>query len=81
MTPQTTISRILTQFRRYDLTVRRFICRANPREFCYDYELSAARRGSGSRGGQPRNHRYWLLRNLGPDQRAQIEALPKERQP
>jgi hypothetical protein len=76
------LKRITASFDRYTLTVRRFVCRYSPQDGTFHYRLSAARKGSGSRGATHlRNVRFWLLHNLTPDQRAIIENLPKSNNP
>ena len=73
-----TVKRIVRSVRKYNLTVRRFECRANQSTMSFDYHISAARRHSGIRGGYLRNRRYWVVANLMPEHRAVIDALPKE---
>ena len=71
-----TLKRISESFRKYNLTVRFFQCRFNPKTQEYEYRLICARRNSGSRGGRLRNHRYWTLINLYHHQRNVISLLP-----
>lgn len=72
---QAAIKRIERSVGRYNLTINSFVCRANDTDF--EYWITAARKGSGSRGGHVRCRRLWMLTNLYPDQRARIESLPK----
>ena len=72
-----TIERICASFRRYRLGLVEFECRANTATGTFEYHIAAQRRGSGTRGGRPRNMRYWVLENLYPEQREAILALRK----
>lgn len=72
-----TIERIRASFARYRLGLTEFECRANTEAGTFEYHIAAQRRGSGTRGGRPRNMRYWVLANLYPEQREAILALRK----
>ena len=78
-TDNATIKRIVRSFRRYNLTLRSYECKANLKTRQYEYFISAARRHSGARGGRERNQRCWVLVNLMPEQRHTLLELPRER--
>jgi hypothetical protein len=71
------IARMRVSFARYRLGLVEFECRANTTTGTFEYHIAAQRRGSGTRGGRPRNMRGWCLVNLYPEQREAILALRK----
>jgi len=70
------IKRICRSFDRFNLELLGFRCKYDSGQEAYVYDISAARKGSGTRGGHLRNWRSWTLLNLTPEQRAKIQALP-----
>lgn len=71
------VDRVLVSFGKYNLTVRSFTCVLGTDEN-YRYELHAARRNSGLRGGHLRNDKRWTFRNLNTTHREIIGKMPMQ---